>query len=75
MTRPNTRPFQKPAPAAVPASSITEAELAELERLHNIARRAAEGVNDYKIELAQKYKLGEGDSISWTGKIIRAPKT
>lgn len=72
MTKLNRTPFPKPATDTRP-KEISEEDLAQLERLHNAARRAADTMNDFMRDLSVKYGTSERDQISWSGRIIWAP--
>jgi hypothetical protein len=53
---------------------ISDDELLQMEQLERLSRKAKDAFSDHFQDLARKYGLGEGDSISWNGRIHRAPK-
>lgn len=69
--------MSKPTPASKNPSTterITDDELLQMEQLERQARKANDALRDHFKDMARKYDLGEGDSISWNGRIHRAPK-
>lgn len=62
-----------PAPKTAP-EHISDDDLAKMERLELASRKAKDAFSDHFQDLAKKYSLGEGDQISWNGRIHRAPK-
>lgn len=73
MTKANRTPFPKPSTDTRP-KEISEEDLAQMERLHSAARRAADTMNDFMRDLSVKYGTSERDQISWSGRIIWAPE-
>jgi len=67
--------MSKPTPASkTNPERISDDELLQMEQLERISRKAKDAFSDHFQDLAKKYGLGEGDQISWNGRIHRAPK-